>query len=167
VSVRRLRPDEFELLRTIRLRGLRDAPTAFGSTYEREHAFTTDVWQRRLHPDANPHYVFETDDGTVVGIAAMAPDDDGDPLVADVVGMWVDPVARGTGVADALILQVIGLADDEHVAMLKLHYTEGNIAAERLYLRHGFEPTGTIFVRERDGMREIEMARNARAATKP
>lgn len=35
VNVRRLGPEEHELLRTIRLRGL-DAPDSFGSTYERD-----------------------------------------------------------------------------------------------------------------------------------
>jgi hypothetical protein len=47
VTVRRLAPGEVELLRDIRLRALKDAPLAFGSTYAREVAFAPAEWERR------------------------------------------------------------------------------------------------------------------------
>jgi hypothetical protein len=42
--------------------------------------------------------------------------------------------------------------------------TEGNIPAERLYLRHGFVKTGDSIDRERDGAVEFEMERSVRAS---
>jgi Acetyltransferase (GNAT) family len=99
-------PEEHELLRAIRLRCLREEPDAFGSTYEREVAFTDEIWVSRLRPDGNPHYLSEASDGTPNGIAAGVPDDS-DEAVANLVSMWVDPVARGSGAADDLIMQVI------------------------------------------------------------
>jgi len=144
VSVRRLQPGEHELLRTIRLRCLREEPDSFGSNYEREVAFTDDIWIHRLRPEGNPHYVSEAPDGTPNGIAAGVPDDT-DENVAYLVGMWVDPAARGSGVADALITQVLCWAESGGYRAMSLHATEGNVRAERAYQRHGFQRTGRTF----------------------
>lgn len=43
--------------------------------------------------------------------------------------------------------------------MLRLHVTEGNDRAETLYANQGFARTGRSFVRDRDGLAEIEMER--------
>jgi RimJ/RimL family protein N-acetyltransferase len=158
MKVRRLRPDEHELLRALRLRALGEEPDAFGSTYAREAAFTVAVWQDRLRPGGNPNIVCEADDGALLGIAGGVRDDR-DGNVADLVGMWVDPVARGSGAADALVAEVISWAHQARITTLRLHYTEGNARARSLYERHGFRATGRTFLRERDGMNEIEMER--------
>ncbi len=154
-------PDDYELVRTIRLRCLREEPDAFGSTYEREVAFTDAVWIDRLRPDANPHYLAETPDGAPAGIAAGVPDD-GAADRANLVAMWVDPTARGTGAADELIGAVIRWAEGAGYCAISLHATEGNVRAEHAYQRHGFQRTGTTFWRERDGLTEFEMARSLR-----
>jgi ribosomal protein S18 acetylase RimI-like enzyme len=163
VTVRRLEPGDHELLRTIRLRGLLDAPDAFGSTHEREAAFTDDVWTHRLRADGGRHYVSEAADGTPNGLVAIVRDPD-DPRTANLVGMWVDPTARGSGVADELVTHAIERAEREACDSVSLHVTEGNVGAERLYRRHGFQRTGRTFWRERDGRTEVEMARPLRKA---
>ena len=148
------------MLRALRLRALADEPSAFGSTYARELAFTTAVWEARLQPDAHPQLVCESDAGTPVGIAAGVRDA-AVPAVADLVGMWVDVSARGSGAADALVAEVVCWAEHERISVLRLHVTEGNSKAVRLYERHGFRPTGTTYRRERDGVNEIEMERRS------
>lgn len=69
----------------------------------------------------------------------FAPDDSPDAFVW---GMWTAPEARGRGHSGALLEAVVtwarGLGRIPH-----LHVTEGNDVARRLYLRYGFEPTGT------------------------
>ena len=149
MDVRRLEPSDAPLLRALRLRALREAPDAFGSTYEREAAFDDERWAGRLAPDADPH--FAVDD---VGLAAGVRDGD----VADLVALWVDPAARGTGTADALVAAVLGWARQEGIPTLRCHVVAGNDPAERLYARHGFAPTGATYVRGRDGRSVVELA---------
>ena len=99
--------------------------------------------------------------GTPSGIAAVVPDETAADT-ANLVGMWVDPGARGTGVADELILQVFGWAGERAYRAVRLHATEGNVRAERAYHRHGFRRTGRTFLRGRDGLVEFEMERPLR-----
>jgi ribosomal protein S18 acetylase RimI-like enzyme len=153
------------LVRRLRLRALRDAPDAFDSTHEREVAFPPEVWETRLASNTNAHFVFEAaEDGGPAGLVSVVRDHT-DPTVAYLVGMWVDARLRGMGAADALVTEAIGWAERQPVAILRLHVTEGNVPAERLYLRHGFVKTGDSFARERDGAVELEMERSVRASS--
>lgn len=151
--IRRATPDDFEIVRELRLQALRDAPAAFASSYEREAGFDVARWRRRLRPDRNPTFVWE-DERTALGLVVGALDDE--PAVAHLFAMWVRPAARGTGVADRLVVQVIEWARAQSAEVVRLHITDGNETAERLYARHGFSRTGRVEVRD-DGLVEIEM----------
>lgn len=156
VTVRRLMQEDAALLRSICLRSLQDAPSSFGSSYPRELSFTTEIWRSRLLPDGNPSFVDEGPDGDVVGLVTGLRDID-DPSMAHLVGMWVAAEARGSGAADRLVGEVVGWARAEDLSAVRLHVTEGNVRAERLYNRHGFQRTGATFLRESDGLTEVEM----------
>jgi ribosomal protein S18 acetylase RimI-like enzyme len=157
-TARRLGPDDHGLLRTIRLRALSLEPSAFGSTFDREEAFSEEVWRDRLRPEGNPHFVCCEESGEAVGLVAGMINGD-DHEIAELVGMWVDPHARGTGTADALVAEVANWAISKGCTTVRLHVTEGNSRAESTYRRNGFERTGRTFTRERDGFPEIEMER--------
>lgn len=152
--IRRLGPDEGDLLKELRLSALRDAPTAFGATWEEAVAYPDSVWRERLHPDANPAFVWEDEHGAhglVVGVH------DPPGQVVHLVAMWVRPTARGTGAADALVAAVLEWARRQAERRVRLRVTAGNERAERLYGRHGFVRTGRVERRARDGRDEIEM----------
>ena len=53
------------------------------------------------------------------------------------VGVYLTPSARGRGGSDQLIAAVIAEARN-HVLQLHLAVTQSNLAARRLYERHGF-----------------------------
>ena len=53
VLVRATTITDWQALREIRLRALRDAPYAFGSTHAREAAFSDDEWHRRATRDGS------------------------------------------------------------------------------------------------------------------
>ena len=138
------------------MRSLTLEPTAFGSTFEREMAFSEDDWRARLAPDASPHFVTIDDSGAPTGMVVGALDAD-NRNVAHLFAMWVDPHARGAGTADALVAEVVRWATAQGCAELHLRVTEGNERAERMYRRNGFERTGQSWLRERDGHVEHEM----------
>jgi len=162
-TVRRLAQADFELVRALRLRALSLAPSAFGSTYERESAFSADEWQHRLRPEGYAHFVCFDDQGQAVGLVVGGPDEDGEGI-CHLYAMWVEPEARGTDAADALVSAVVAWAAEQGSSRLQLLVTEGNDRAERMYRRNGFELTGRSQTRERDGGRELEMMRDLETA---
>ena len=61
-----------------------------------------------------------------------------DSAVAYVWGMWTAPEARGRGYASGLLADLVNLCRARHLGV-RLHVTEGNQAARRLYTAHGFQ----------------------------
>ena len=94
-DLRRLGPDDWEVLRDVRLRALADSPDAFGSTLDREQAFPEKEWRRRL---VRPVYAVLDGDRPVAMAGAFAEDGQ-----VQVWGMWTDPAHRGRGHARALL----------------------------------------------------------------
>ena len=142
--VRPIRCDEGRRLRALRLRALADAPWAFGSTLAKEEAFTEAVWQERAARGATGEdgvtYVAEEGDRWV-GMVTGLVNDPAEPRL-EVVGMFVEPVARGRGVGAALLEAVASWARGRGAPRLRLWVTSTNGAALRLYQRRGFRPTG-------------------------
>jgi GNAT superfamily N-acetyltransferase len=104
-KVRRLSTGEATLVRDLRLRALRDAPMAFGSTLAREEAYTLEQWARWGAGEGQAVFVAEP----AAGLASGAIDDD-DPTFAHLCARWVAPEARGTGAGRALVEAVVAWA---------------------------------------------------------
>ncbi|MDJ0976822.1 MAG: GNAT family N-acetyltransferase [Planctomycetota bacterium] len=138
--VERMQPEEWERVRTVRLRALADAPDAFWTTVEQDEQRPLDEWRTRLENPSAATFLAagDADDlGIVTGIAS--PDEDG---VAWLMSMWVDPGARGLGIGVALIEAVIAWAREKGFERLRLEVGTANVAATRLYERMGFVATG-------------------------
>ncbi|MGO8686537.1 MAG: GNAT family N-acetyltransferase [Candidatus Dormibacteria bacterium] len=156
IGLVRLRVADWAAYRELRLAALADAPSAFGSTFERERALGRAEWQARIRRGgtfaarAAPDLV-----GTAAGIPGEAAGH------AELVGMWVHPEWRGHGVGDLLVRAVIDWATAGRYRALDLWVSVGNDPAEVLYDRHGFVRTGaTQPIREEDPTRlELEMVR--------
>jgi ribosomal protein S18 acetylase RimI-like enzyme len=129
-ELRRLQPDDWETFREIRLRSLADSPDAFGSTLEREQAFTEADWRRRL---AGP-VVVVLDPGPV---SVGGTFDDAGTL--HVWGMWTDPAHRGRGHARAVL---DALLPSDGPAQLDVNVA--NAGARAAYERYGFVGTGRV-----------------------
>lgn len=129
----------------MRLRALRDAPDAFGSTLEREEAFDESEWRRRVAP--SPTWIATTGD-VDVGIVSGGRHDHTD--VPWVYAMWVDPVARGTGIAEQLLDEVVGWARASGASALGLDVTDRMVRARRFYERFGFVASGETLPLPRD-----------------
>ncbi|KAE8763674.1 GNAT family N-acetyltransferase [Georgenia thermotolerans] len=131
---------EWRAVREVRLRALAADPGAFGSTLARELAFDDGVWRERV---AAGRTFLARRDGVVVGIASFYAEP-GRQDERELVGMWVTPEARRTGVAPALVEAVRRAAAAEGAARLTLFIAEGNEPARRLYERLGFRSTGEV-----------------------
>ncbi len=129
-ELRRLGPDDWAAFRDIRLRSLADAPDAFGSTLEREQAFTESDWRRRV---SGP--VYAVSDPGPVAVGGLFEHDG----VRHVWGMWTDPAHRGRGHARRILDALIAPDAD---AVLDVNVT--NAAARAAYERYGFVGTGTF-----------------------
>jgi GNAT superfamily N-acetyltransferase len=138
-EIRPLGPEDWPVVRDVRLRSLADAPFAFTSSYERESAFDAATWRNRA---ATGHWFVAMEDGQVVGVAGGVDGWSGDPARRELVGMWVAPTSRGGGSARSLLAAVAGWARSEGASMLTLGVRQGNDAARAAYLAMGFRPTG-------------------------
>jgi GNAT superfamily N-acetyltransferase len=150
-----LQPDDWQVLRDIRLAALGDSPSTFASTLAREEAFTEADWRWRL---TNGCSVVATDSahGDAVGLAGGYLHDG----VPELIAMWVHPGSRGTGAADALVEAVADWAREQDAARLRLWVVEGNDRAERVYLRLGFVHTGAAQpVPGNPSLTEVQMER--------
>jgi GNAT superfamily N-acetyltransferase len=168
VLVRETVMDDWQALRDIRLEALRDAPSAFGSTYEREAASGEPDWLRRIARGGNflaylpesglpeagiPEASASEPVGLIGGYSETAD-------VVELVSMYVRPNARGRGVGEALVATVFGWAQDRGAKTVHLWVTESNAHARALYERCGFGLTGERQPLPSDpSLGEIAMAR--------
>jgi GNAT superfamily N-acetyltransferase len=138
VVVRQVGDEDWELWRDLRLRALLDHPTAFGSTHQREVAFTEEDWRDRL--DGDTPAVVAWVDGRPAGMGAGFSDR---PGWLHLVAMWTDPDLRGRGVGRAVLGALCAWAH-EHGLRPHLDVTVGNAGARRVYEGFGFVGTGEV-----------------------
>jgi ribosomal protein S18 acetylase RimI-like enzyme len=140
VELVQLQAPEWRRLRSIRLRALRDAPDAFGSTFEEANAWSADSWSDQLRTLPT---VVAVKDGADVGMARYGPDDTR-ARTGWLISLWVAPAARRMGVGSALTDAIVELARAAGVTRLLLDVADSNAAATALYEAKGFAPNGEI-----------------------
>ncbi len=170
-EVRRVRAEEWEALRDVRLRALGDAPLAFSTTLA-EAKLRNDAWWREAasrgaRGDSWITFVAD-EDGRLVGMATgLFPDEDlaapGDPSLASLMQMWVAPEARRGGIGRRLVERVLAWADDRGARTVRLNVVLAVPGAIAFYRSLGFRDTGRRdpVSAERDDL-EMEMERPCR-----
>lgn len=146
--------EDWRRWREARLRMLADSPDAFMTTLAQAEAQAEGFWRGRVGGEFPTWLVTDdtdTDDtdtagdaGAVVatgGVFVPEPDPGRRPT-AHVVAMWTAAEARGRGLAARILETAVAWCREHGFDDVRLHVTEGNALARRLYLRHGFEPTG-------------------------
>ncbi len=137
--------------RELRLHALREAPTAFGSDYEREAQFSLDEFASRLCLDDPANGVFGAFDGAkLVGMLGFARENR--VKRAHIAALWsvyVLPEWREQGIAARLLDEAVAHARRLNgIRQIMLAVTANNEPARRLYFSRGFE----IFGLERDAL---------------
>ncbi|WP_166243119.1 GNAT family N-acetyltransferase [Paenibacillus turpanensis] len=145
MNIRVLQEHDAEAYQALRLAGLQCDPDAFGSTYEREAAFSLETVVDRIRPTEDKFVLGAfMDDGSLAGIVTFVRES-GMKMKhkGNVYGMYVSAQARGAGVGKALLLALIKMSRNyEGLEQLNLTVTSTNEAAKRLYQSVGFESYG-------------------------
>ncbi|WP_449042523.1 N-acetyltransferase family protein [Paracoccus sp. (in: a-proteobacteria)] len=80
------------------------------------------------------------------------------PGTATLMGVYALPAARGTGLAAALVRQLVARAAAQGHHRIQLDVVATNLRALRFYRRLGFAPTATPPLRNPLGLDELELA---------
>lgn len=100
-----------------------------------QDAWSAATWWNELAARPQRVYRIARDDDAIVGYAGLSVAGD----VADVMTIGVDPKARGQGVGQLLLRELLSLAGQARVDAVLLEVRADNGPARRLYGRHGFE----------------------------
>ena len=143
VAIRPVRADEWQRWRETRLRMLRDDADFFATRYDDMVREPDRAWRDwvadAVAGEQKTLFVAEEDDRWLGVVGAFARVD---PLEVQLISMWVDPEARGRGIAGDLIRAVAGWTLERGSTRVVLFVQEANEPAQQLYARAGFRPTG-------------------------
>jgi len=135
--VRVLAEHDWDVYRSLRLAGLQDSPEAFVESYAEEVGRSPEWWRRRMRRASRLLVEY----GAVPrGIASCAVVD-GDPTIAEVFGLWVDPATRQAGLAWSLMEAATKLATTHNWAYLYYWVGTENTRAIAFASNFGFRPS--------------------------
>lgn len=144
ITIRRLRPADAAAYRVLRLAGLQEAPSAFGSSFEEEREFPLSVFEDRLVGTAGTGFFGAFDHGELVGMVGLGREDRIKLAHRGMLfSVMVAPQARQRGVARALALEALAHARRlPGLRQLTLCVNADNTGAIDLYRSLGFEAFG-------------------------
>lgn len=130
--IARLGETDWQTFAGMRLRALADSLGENDPSYRDEAAFTAAQWRRRLRE----HAQFAAVDGDrPVGLIAAQRQN---PETVYLYSLWLDPAARGRGLARRLVAAAVDWARATHVQTVKLRVAADNAAALGVYESLGF-----------------------------
>lgn len=170
--IRSIRADEWPAVKELRLAALQDpvAHLAFLETYEDALTRSDAFWQERAAgacegADGAQQIIAARPDGVWVGTATVLVEEPGttdwaglpvERKQGHVVGVFVRPEERGSGLTDVLFDAALEWAWSRGAERVRLIVHEENGRAQRFYRRVGFVPSGTTVPVGEQGARELE-----------
>ena len=140
-EVRRVRPEDWQALRDLRLEALADTPLGFLETLAAAQALPDSAWQGRAARGAvggDSFQVLAWEGDRALGTCVCFREDGAAWLGA----VYVTPPARGAGLLAALLEPCLTWAREQGEPVLRLEVHEGNPRARTAYERLGFVDTG-------------------------
>ncbi|MFD3586999.1 GNAT family N-acetyltransferase [Streptomyces sp. NPDC058683] len=171
--VRAIRAEEWEDVKRLRLVALRDpvARIAFLESYEDAAARPDSFYQERAarsaqEPSGARQFIAETADGVWAGSVTVLVEEAGSTDWAGapverrqghVVGVFVRPEHRGSGLIKALFDAGVAWAREQGAERVRLLVHEENARAQGAYRKAGFVPSGVLvpFVKD-EAENEVE-----------
>ena len=134
MKIRPTNTEDWMLLKQVRLAALLDTPTAFGVSYQTAAAYTDEQWKVRASSAGTEFWLaFERDQ--LIGMIGAAVNS---AHRFNLIGMWVEPAARGSGVAIQLVDVVKSRATEKGFNRVFLDVSPENARASSFYLKQGF-----------------------------
>ncbi|MFJ3304360.1 GNAT family N-acetyltransferase [Streptomyces sp. NPDC086549] len=171
--IRAIRPDEWPAVKQLRLDALQDpvAHIAFLETYEDASGRPDSFYRERATRSAEEsggarQFIAEAPDGTWAGTATVVIEEAGtqdwaglpvERKQGHLVGVFVKPEHRGTGLLKALFEGGLEWAWERGAERVRLLVHEDNARAQAAYRKAGFVPSGVTVVLSGDaGELELE-----------
>jgi ribosomal protein S18 acetylase RimI-like enzyme len=130
--VERLTESDWRLFAVVRLRALADSLGENDPQYQQEAAFTAAKWRRRLRDHAQ--FAVLIDDRPVGLIGAQVENVE----TVYLYSLWLDPTARGRGLARSLVAAAVDWARDRRARIVTLRVAAENEVARGIYEGLGF-----------------------------
>ncbi|MBU6957960.1 GNAT family N-acetyltransferase [Pseudomonas sp. CVAP len=134
MDIRSTEAKDWMLLKKVRLTALLDTPTAFGVSYQTAANYSDEQWKERASSAGTEFWLAITEDKTVGMIGAVV----SGANRYNLIGMWVEPTARGSGVATQLVEAVKSRAIGKGHDRVFLDVSPDNAKASNFYLKQGF-----------------------------
>ena len=144
MNVRRLNPADALAYQALRLAGLQESPSAFGSSYAEEKDRAIACIKEQLATQADRGLFGAFDGNELVGVVALGRENVQKlSHKGFIFAMYVQPEYRNSGIARALLLEALGLARSiPQLRQLNLCVNATNTKAIRLYESLGFKAFG-------------------------
>jgi len=136
-----LSPDEWSRLREIRLASLLESPEAFGSSYEREIAFTEREWRDLFNLNS---YLVASIDGKDIAMMFLERLRGDFGATCWVGGCWSNPQYRGIGALRSMFDYVDSVKDQRGWQIQGLGVFIVNESAITAYEKLGFKAMGEV-----------------------
>lgn len=134
MDIRSTQAKDWMLLKQVRLAALLDTPTAFGVSYQTAAEYNDEQWKERASSAGTEFWLAFKKDRPVGMIGAAV----GSTNRCNLIGMWVEPAARGSGVATQLVEAVKARAMKKGFDRVFLDVSPDNARASNFYLKQGF-----------------------------
>lgn len=158
-EVRRVKRNEWEQIKAIRLEMLEDTPEAYITTLPEAVGFDDSVWIERAEKGStgtSQATMLGFDGGIPVAMAVGLRKTQGRRDVLVLVSVYVSPGHRGTSLATDLIAETESWGIGWQAPLATLWVAEENPRARAFYHRIGYRPTGDR-IRMKPGSNRMEM----------
>lgn len=148
LTIRRIKPSDSDLYKTLRLKSLLDSPGAFGTSHETAMLRDRESWisQAEAGSFGSDSAIFLTfKEKQAIGLAAIYRMIDPSE-VGELMQVWVTPEHRGKGVGATILEFVMLWALNNKFRAVTAGIMEGNSEALAFYQKHGFVPETEITI---------------------
>src|SRR3989338_9652405 len=145
----KLSPDDWQSYKGLSLKALKEEPAAFGKSFEEELETTENQWREKLREaeeGKRKWLLFAKNKDTLVGmVGAYTEKEIKVEHIANIVGMYVAPEARGRGVASELLKAILKeIGNNPKVVKISLRVNTRQTHAIKLYEAHDFKKVAQL-----------------------